>query len=356
MKNDKPVASDSKHPKPVTKESRFSRKAILGLFKKPSKKLVVIALAFILLFGGGAAAYYGVILPNKPANVLKKAVENTLGTTQTHFEVRILTEGNSGGVVASDTLIRGQGDINAKLFQAEIETTISGVKVTGEIRMVGQSLFVKVGDLTTVLNLVNLNVPELEPIINAVVEKISDQWIEIDNTLLKQSVQSVPGSNCSSSPSLSLSQEDISGILDQYKNSPFMAINGSSEDSVNGSAATKFEVEIDHAKAVNYLDSLSVGPFKALNDCQNVTESSTVSGKTPITLWVDKNSKRITKLALKTQEDGLSISAELTLKYEPISISKPEGAKPLMELIGEIFSSDETSSSLILDNLSELNN
>src|SRR3989338_9632363 len=177
MKNDKPVASDSKHPKPVTKESRFSRKAILGLFKKPSKKLVVIALAFILLFGGGAAAYYGVILPNKPANVLKKAVENTLGTTQTHFEVRILTEGNSGGVVASDTLIRGQGDINAKLFQAEIETTISGVKVTGEIRMVGQSLFVKVGDLTTVLNLVNLNVPELEPIINAVVEKISDQWI-----------------------------------------------------------------------------------------------------------------------------------------------------------------------------------
>jgi hypothetical protein len=61
---------------------------------------------------------------------------------------------------------------------------------------------------------------------------------------------------------------------------------------------------------------------------------------TPLTVWVDKGSKRIVKIAGHSTEqdekkDNTKGTATITLSYGPVTVDKPANAKPVMTLISE---------------------
>ena len=60
----------------------------------------------------------------------------------------------------------------------------------------------------------------------------------------------------------------------------------------------------------------------------------------PITIWVNKGSKLITKFATETtdkqEKEGASVKVDMTMDYASVSIAKPEGAKPITTLLTEL--------------------
>ncbi|MBA3758888.1 hypothetical protein H0X10_04670 [Candidatus Saccharibacteria bacterium] len=305
-----------------------------------------VIIAVVLLVGGSAAAYLGIVIPNKPENVLKIAFENTALQKKSKFDGKFTYESTDpeAQIKAVNITFKGQGDIEKNAFQTELEATASGVKLPIEIRSVDKSLFVKVGDLSTIKNLAIAAAPEYGVIIDEVNKKLADQWIEIDETLLKQ-----VGADCALNTSLALTNEDIEMLKKRYQEVPFTAVKSTTSEAVNGRDAYKYEIELDDNKGAEYIKGLQeLSVVKKLKECSkddDVLDTKELADDdiTPITLWIDKDTKTLSKFVMNsTQQDEeksqIKGSLEMTFQFGEAEIVKPEGARPALEVFGELQS------------------
>jgi hypothetical protein len=310
-----------------------------------SFKALLIALAAVVVIGGGsAAAYFGVIVPNKPANVLKSALVNTLQQKQSSFKGSL--EANGGGV-ALRADINGASNTVAKTADLQLNLTVSGISFPVETRLVNKNVYVKVGDLSTIASLVNAYSPDAGSIVNTVSSQLSNKWIVIDSTLLNES-----GAGCVVDTNWAFTPADIQLLENQYSKNPFVTIQSTASDMVNGQKAEKFVLSIDDDKAAaaygnpKVLNNLSL--VKAIEKCNKgssaIPDTSKATGdhqKTPITLWIDKANKRIVKIDLqdngaKAKQSGTSGSFTTTISYKPVSISAPPNAESAIQVFTDI--------------------
>lgn len=315
--------------------------------KKKLSLSAIVAVIAVIILGGSAAAYFGIIVPgNKPENVLKKAIANTSEQTQSKFSGKFSFESlDPAAEIKAVTIdFNGQSDIENNAFQIESEVTASGVKVPVEVRGLDGSLYIKLGDLRGIKSVVQLSAPEYAPVVDIVSDKVAERWMEIDETLSKQ-----VGSGCTlNMSSFALNEDDLELLSRRYDEVPFMAVQNSSSDTVNGRPAIKYQLEIDDNKAAEFgsgIQELSV--IKKIKECgpndDNIDTSNRADDDvTPLTIWVDKGNKRITKLASQTTEQDENNnkargSFEVTLEYGQADISKPDGARPITEVIGEVY-------------------
>lgn len=334
------AAAPVTQPVPVAATPTKSR---FGFLKSKKAKLALVVIVVLIVLGAGSAgAYFGVIVPNKPENVLKSAIVNTLKEKQVNYDgtvdVQAVDSSKAGATPATSVTFKGGSDLNKNATKAEVSVTVSGVKVQGEIRYVDQTGYIKLGDLGAIKNLAKAYSPEAD----SAISKVENQWIEIDKTLVKQAK-----ADCVLDAKLALSDADVQMLSDAYTKTPFTTITSSTSDPVNGKAAIKFELSIDDNKLGDYaqnFDNLSL--VKQLKSC-----SSEVSNKanyndlkdndtTPLTVWVDKGTKRIVKLAAHTtqkdeKKDNTKGTASVILSYGPVTVDKPANAKPIMTLISE---------------------
>jgi hypothetical protein len=318
-------------------------KSRFGFLKTKRAKLALVVVAVLVVLGAGSAgAYFGVIVPNKPENVLKSAIANTLKERQVSYDgtvdVQAVDSSKAGATPATSVTFKGGSDLDKNATKAEVSVTVSGVKVQGEVRYVDQTGYVKLGDLTAIKNLATAYSPDAA----SAISKVENQWIEIDKTLLKQAK-----ADCVLDTKLTISDADLKMLSDAYTKTPFTTITSTTSDPVNGKAATKFELSIDDNKLGDYaknFDNLSV--VKQLKSCApQVSDKANYSDlkdndKTPLTLWVDKGTKRIVKIAGHTtaqdeKKDNTKGTASVTLSYGPVTVDKPANAKPIMTLISE---------------------
>lgn len=305
--------------------------------------LIIAAIALIL--GGSAAAYIATVASNDYEGLLQKAISNSALESKRKFEGKIIYESTdeNAKVKAVNVDFDGESDSTTNQFAAKFEINASGAKLPVELRSFDKSIFFKIGDLGSVKGLAQTAAPEYAPIVDAVNKKIANQWIEADETLLKQAK-----ADCTVNTSFSLTKEDIELLQSRYKKVPFANIKNTSDDTVNGRAATKYEIDIDDNKSAEYakgLEELSV--LKKLKQCnmgdtEDSLEDTLADGdSTPITIWVDNSSKQVAKIAGKTtkqdeEKEKIKASFEITMQYGQASVSKPEGAKPFMEVFGEL--------------------
>lgn len=315
--------------------------------KKLFGKIGIIPAAVIgavLLVGGSAAGYFGIIVPNKPENVLKAALENTAKQTKTKFEGKFSFESTdpAAEVKAVNVTMKGEGDSEAKEFQSEFEMTASGVKLPFEVRKVDTSLYVKVGDLSTIKSLATAAAPEYGAIIDVANEKLANQWIEFDETLLKQAEY-----DCTLNTSFALTAEDIKLLQQRYQEVPFTTVKNTSSDTVNGRAAYKYELELDDNKAAEYVKGLDeLSAVKKLKECtkeEDPLDSEELADDdiTPITIWVDKSTKTLSKFVMNStkqdeEKSQMKGSFEMTFSYGEANVVKPEGARPAMEVLADL--------------------
>src|SRR6266576_6116904 len=116
---DEPVGNIAGQPAVTSQSSKRSKRL-------PRKAILVPALVMLVLLGGGAAAYFGYYVPNKPENVLRQAIENSLTEHQAT---------STGTVDITSSGISGHVDYTAKVnsdshsLDLNLDTTISGVKI-----------------------------------------------------------------------------------------------------------------------------------------------------------------------------------------------------------------------------------
>ncbi len=318
---------------------------VQALAPKPKRnpKTLLIALLAVLLFGGAsAAAYVGLIVPGRPQNVVKTALINTLQAPQTTLKSTI--EGTFSGDAESQgaykVVVNTAQNVDAKTSSIQIEPTISGVTFPIEARLINKDIYVKVGDLSTIAGLVTAYSPDAGKAAQAVSSKLSNQWMVIDSTITKESKEL----NCVLDTKYRLTDADTKVLGDIYSKHEFATVVGAGSETVNGAKAAKYTVTIDNDKAAAYgndkgLENLSF--VKSLTKCAGSFDQSTAADeikgnhkKTTLTLWVDKGAKRITKVAYKDKQ----ATATATLSYGNVTISKPKGAKPALQVLGEVQS------------------
>lgn len=303
-----------------------------------------VAIAGVLLLAGSAAGYFGIVLPNQPENVLKAAFQNTAKQTQGSFVGvgKFESIDPNAELKAFNIEFNGKADSQKNVYQAEMKFTASGVSLPVELRKVDTSLYMRFGDITTLQNLAATAAPEYTQIIALVGDKISNQWIEIDETLLKQA-----GADCVLNTSISLTDQDIQLIESRYESSPFMTVGSTASDTVNGRAAYKYDISVAANKASEFAKGLEELSFvKALQACSDdevpVTEElSEDSEDTKLTLWVDKSSKTLVKVRsdiseAESEKSDLKGYMEVTMNYEAVTVDKPADARPAMEVLSEL--------------------
>lgn len=328
---------------------------------KRKKILLVVTgvLAGIVLLGGGiAAAYAGIILPNKPENILKTALVNTAKEKQVLLngttEVKAADPTKEDAEPATKITFSTKSNADKKQAEATIKVTVSGIDFPLDARYVDGNIYVKLGDLKTVMSFISsyaggalgFDPSELDPLITNVSNLVSNQWVEFDSTLLNTA-----GASCVTDADFTLTDQDIQLLEDQYVANPFAKITSHAEDTVKGKAATKFEISVDDNKAAQYLGNKKLQDLsfvKTLRKCQAFnkgfdqdTKSLADGDITPLTIWVDKDTKRISKIASHStkqdaEKNNMQAMVESTISYGSVSIQKPENTKPAMQIWSEL--------------------
>jgi len=306
--------------------------------------LALIAIGVAILSGSGAAAYFGVVVPNRPENILKSAITNTLSQKQISAKGVVDIENTDASSGAYTLKFESQANAAAKTFAMQMELTTSGVKLPLEARYVDTNIYVKVGDLGTIKSLALAYAPNMGQFVDTLSQKLSNKWIEIDHSLLKQAKM-----DCVLDSS-GLTTEDINLLVSAYHTNPFATIKSTTSEKLDGKDSIKYVIDVNDNKSAEYakkLDNLSIiKKLKSCNKDSKVLDTASIADgdTTPLTLWVDKSSKRISKIASEStpqdaQKSHLKAKLSATLSYNAVDIKKPDGATPFMQLYGEILQS-----------------
>lgn len=315
--------------------------SFLGKIKNiPKKTAIIIAVVVIVLLGGSAAAYFGVVVPNKPQNVVKKTIENTLtmekfsGKGSASFE----SKGEDKTAVTANYSL--QGDTTKNASAGQIEVAVTGIKVPFEYRAVEKALYLKVGDLSTVESLIAAQAGAgSEAYIKEITGKVTNKWIEFDESLLK----SYTSDKCSLlSGDTKLTEQDVKKLLELYDQNMFIDVKSTSKEKIDGKSVTKAELGLNKDKAKAFGKELEqVEYFKKIDKCLGEDKSATdtaseeFKGDASFTVWIDKG-KNLVKFELKMTDDESSIKADFTYNDDKVDIQKPEGAVPAMQIISEL--------------------
>jgi hypothetical protein len=317
--------------------------------KSRRKKLLVsllIALITVVVIGGGsAAAYFGVVVPNKPENVLMSSALNTLKQKQSTYDGTFEINPANGSGVAIKAAFNGSTDVASKATDLTLHLTISGVDLTVNARYVDKNLYLKVGDLKTISSLLNGIDPTYGAVVTQLSDTVSNKWIKVDSTLINSSAEA----SCILNANLTLNDKDIDTIKAQYKAHPFVTITSTSADTLNGKNVQKYVLSINDDKENAFANQLgSLSPVQALKKCnagKSLTDDAAQAAdhdKTPLTVWIDKSTKQIVKLSTTTtaqdaKQDNVTGTATINLDYnKPVHVTAPASSTPAMDLIGQL--------------------
>jgi hypothetical protein len=279
--------------------------------------------------------------------VLKTAFEKQLQKQQssTKGSISVDLKQETSSIKNVTVTFKSALDTQKQAFSAELEASVSGAKLPVEIRSVDKSLYFKVGSLSSIKGLAALaGGEEATAAVDAIGDKLSNKWIEIDSSLLKQA-----NAECTTDLIGNFTQKDIDEIMKVYSDNAFVTVKNKIADQVDGKNATKFELGLDKQKATEFANKLgSVGALKKINDCGKTTTGQSAGDQevkddlkntandTDFTLnvWVD-GGKNLRQIEIKASDKDGGATVLITFTDDKVDVQKPEGAKPIMEVLGD---------------------
>jgi hypothetical protein len=311
------------------------------------KALLIVLAGLIMLGGGSAAAYFAVIVPSKPANVLRTAVFNSINQNSISYNgmVNVAYKGSDKSASTQSYTLSLSGSKNTSEKASDVNLGLEGygIKFNIEARLADQNLYLKTGDLSTLAALAGSFVPSIAPAATTISKDVSNQWFEVDSSLLNSA-----GIGCYiNNADTALSQADLNLISSDYTQHGFVNILNTSSSTVNGQPAEKFVVNIDDDKAAGFASNLSqLSTFKSLNSCKKGTSAAvskslaTLKGdnkQTPLALWVSKATKQVvaisfTETAQEIAKTHTTGTAVVKLSYNNVSIPAPANSESVLQL------------------------
>lgn len=340
--------------------------------KRSMKAMLIAAVAAVVLLGGSAAAYFGIVVPNKPENQFKQAIQNTIDGKNTAQATKGRITFNGGGTSGALDINMLYVDPANQTALADLKYTVSGIDVPFEIRYVGGNAYVKAGDLSTISSLAASSGGASAAQTKVIIDKVSNQWIEIDKTLIdkyrsQMSDSTTESTKCSAQELSTRSRAAVNEwlVLVSDENSGVYTVTNSSSEDVDGVPTTKIELSVDSTKITELAKQAEELPaFKSFEEClgeaASTKEAEATADSSEITkfnVWIDgdKNFKRVEvgSKATAGQTTG-EMTADFTFVKDAPTVEKPADAKPLAKFIAELqaLTSGGASSASPLDSLS----
>jgi hypothetical protein len=316
--------------------------------RKLSKlKLPLIILAILLVLGGiSSAAYYGYILPSKPENKVLTALANTASQKQVTINGKVDAQNKDTNNETQNTTFDFvlKADLNKNDMELSGTVGAYGAQFPYDIRYIEKSVYFKIGGLSSVSKFSSMlgNSPELKTYLDAIA-KVNDQWYVIDRSLINQSKEA----SCISSIQFSLTKDDTNKLKAAYKKYPLFKVKSSSADTVDGVKVTKMELDpaSDEVAAsfAKELDSLSF--VEEINKCVKTSNSAQADtqinqlyedAKGTLTVYITKD-ELVKKIEVNAADSKTSSKTSLTFDYKSVTLEKPNGAKPIQDLLADLM-------------------
>ncbi len=310
---------------------------------KSRKKIKAVALAIVLavliLGAGSAAAYVGYYLPNKPENVLGKALVNTFSkdVTSVAFEGELSAEDKNGKAAAGASTFSGATAASGA-FQLKADVDLLVTTISADLRSTdGKSLFVKVGGLKGLDGMLG----ESESMYGPLIQQVDNQWFEVNESLIKQATQNKLDTK--------LSDADRQKLTDAYKAHQFLVVTDAlSGQSIKGVACYHYKLGIDKTELKAFAKAVKDAKVETLklDDTDlsrfNKEVGSANFNRVKTDIWITKNDKKIKQLLATGTEDNQTYALRFTIidYNKQVKVDKPSGAKSIMELLGPILGSD----------------
>lgn len=303
---------------------------------------LILAAGVFVLAGGVAAAYYYVA--NKPENILKRALANTLDETKVktvQFSGE-LTSAGKGSDMTFGATYKGMADNQTGAFDISANVDAVVTKVSLDMRSPdGKSYYLKLGGLKGLPELMGgRGAGDYAAIYASLLAAVNDQWIEINDSLVK----SASGGSLKSDK---LSAADRTKLLQAYKQHAFLVVKESlPAEQIKGVNSYHFTVAADKTKLRDFVAALKtaqIASFK-LTDAQikdfNKSLEQSKLDKYPVDVWVAKSTKMINQVAIKTTQGATTVNVRFTVDSynQPVKVEKPAGAKSLLDLLGGFYS------------------
>jgi len=317
--------------------------------KKPNRRKLIFAsvIAAVVVFGASAAAYVGIVVPNKPENLLKTSVKNFVNRESITAKGNIGVTGDGASMDVEFNMLHV--DQTKKVALIDMNLAVSGIDLPIEMRAVDGNAYVKLGDLSTIKSLASAyGGEEYAPIVDEVDTLVSDQWIEIDKTLLDQATQNAASeAKCTSEETSMKLKAAVAEAVDLAVDSEatFYTITDTANEDIDGVSATKISLSVDKQKLVDYAKQAEELPAaKALMECSDAADPEfTDSGEdatiTALNIWVD-GSKNIKRIEVKAEtgegSNKATTTMDMTMLKDAPTVTKPEDSVPLMQLLGEL--------------------
>lgn len=342
--------SQQQPPQPVQKKKPMLLFVLLGLF---------------LLLSGSAAAYFGLIVPNKPENIWKSALENTSEAYDEMVEY-LDQEREAKGFKAKGTLklsgaINGDGNIEAegddKTVKMKIDAGFYGSRYHGEALFntpegsTTPDMYIKVSGIQGLGVLLDPAQGDLSTRVNG----LDNQWIFVDHTLIDQMFARAGGG---SEPQIT--REDAAEIArklgevnEEYlfttneSKRVFHVVNEIGKEERDGRSVYHFEVgfnkenlksyirevksRLEDTKLKVFLESSGQSYDKAFNIDDMLKEVDDMSGNETADVWVDMKT-RLIRVVRFTDKDNEGSYFEIRL---PINSDNEIPAVLFFNIVGE---------------------
>jgi hypothetical protein len=335
--------------------------AAMGGVHKPAPKGVliglIIALVVLVLGGGAAAAYFGYVVPNQPENVLKAALRNTFDNkkvTSEHFNGKVSVKDKETNTTLSATFNGGANNAGAVQITADLDAVVT--KVTLDARSVdGSTYYLKVGGLDGLPELLNayaadsgLSASEISAY-SSLISGLNDQWIEINQSILSQLGLGDTGT-------LKITSTDRDKIAKAYANHQFLSITQTlADESISSMPSHHYKVTINKTELKNFLVALKDAKVESIKITQDDITSLDNSvknidfNKYPVDVWIAKDTKLIDQVTFTYSDDQATLNIRYTIAdyNKPVTVTKPTGAKSLLEILSELYGGAGSSSALM---------
>lgn len=313
-----------------------------GSGPRPKKKgLIVgliIGLVVVILGGSAAAAYLGVVVPNKPENVLKTALANSFSLDKAksaHFngDFSITAEGSDPTFTGD---FAGSADSDGA-FEVKANVDAMVTKVAVDMRSVdGKSFYVKVGGLEGLPEL--LAASEEASIYAPMVAGLNEQWIEINESILRQMGVTTG--------TMKMTEADANKMAQAYADHQFLVFKEKlADEKIAGKDSHHFKVVIDKQQLKDFLKAVKDAKLDSVkltdDDLKSFDDAvkNVDFNKYPADVWVSKDDKMIRQLKFtySNNESTASFRYTVTDYNKPVSVTKPANAKSLLEVMSELF-------------------
>lgn len=301
---------------------------------------LIVAAVILLLSGGVAAGYFGYYLPNKPENVLKKALANAFspGKVKTmHFsgEMIITSEGDDVDFKATYS---GQIDNTSGAFLFSGNTDVLLTNLALEARSTdGKSLYIKASGLD--------GLPEVldtDPVAKAfapLARQINNRWIEITEGFMKESLGN-------SFEGFKLSGSDLNKLAAAYEQNQFIVIKEVLPDeTIAGVRSYHYRVAYDTAKLRSFVRAVQDAKLDILVLTSDQVEAFIKTldkddyWSRPWDIWIGRGDKMIRQATFEDTEEGMTARLRFMVENynQPVRVEKPENTMSILELINVYF-------------------